>query len=44
MNSFIPFSTSAPSTPEGLKARQWIASGPKRLLIGGQWVDAGSGQ
>ncbi|MEN5215117.1 aldehyde dehydrogenase family protein [Pseudomonas pudica] len=25
-------------------ARAWIAAGPKRLLIGGQWLDAASGR
>ena len=26
------------------KARAWIAAGPKKLLIGGQWVEAASGR
>ncbi|MEJ8851203.1 aldehyde dehydrogenase family protein [Variovorax rhizosphaerae] len=31
-------------TPEHRKALDWLKSGPKRLLIGGKWVDAQSGK
>src|SRR5438477_6974552 len=33
-----------PLSPGHRKALEWIRSGPKRLLIGGQWVDAESGK
>ncbi len=32
------------ATPGYQKALAWLRSGPKRLLIGGQWVDARSGK
>ena len=32
------------TTPGYQKALAWLRSGPKRLLIGGQWVDARSGK
>ena len=40
---------SAPSVPEAIsaghrRAIEWVTSGPKRLLIGGNWVDARSGK
>ncbi|XAH21994.1 aldehyde dehydrogenase family protein [Xylophilus sp. GW821-FHT01B05] len=34
----------ATQSPEYQKALAWLESGPKRLLIGGQWVDAQSGK
>jgi acyl-CoA reductase-like NAD-dependent aldehyde dehydrogenase len=33
-----------PLTPGHQEALSWLRSGPKRLLIGGQWVDALSGK
>jgi acyl-CoA reductase-like NAD-dependent aldehyde dehydrogenase len=43
-----PFSSTSPAivplTPGHQKALDWLKAGPKRLLIGGRWVDAISGK
>jgi phenylacetaldehyde dehydrogenase len=39
----VPSSTAAPSTGH-VQALAWINAGPKRMLIGGQWVNAISGK
>ena len=45
MSSAAPSSPTASSISPGLqRALDWIQSGPKRLLIGGEWVDAKSGK
>src|SRR5438445_11664550 len=46
MPSAVPTSTPTPTTTNaGLqRAMAWIQAGPKRLLIGGEWVEAKSGK
>ena len=34
----------APITPGHQRALDWLNAGPKRMLIGGKWVDAMSGK
>ena len=42
--SSVPIPEVAPLGAEAQKALEWARSGPKRLLIGGQWVAARSGK